>query len=227
MSSAVFIVDDDPGALESLRWLIEQAGLRVKAFRSSREFLEFYGPEETGCLLLDVRMPEIDGLAVQEILRGARFACRSSLFRRTVMCRRVRAPSVEGGRFSRKTGQRQSAAAAHRKAHLSAGTSSRKQRGQLFRRPLEPAHANRNRDFDAVDRGQEHQGDRPGEKGFRSDCLAASDEHFSKGRCGKSRRTGPCRYPVAASTRTTSIDCQLLRVACSRMRPGAGSRHAT
>ena len=65
----VFIVDDDPGALESLRWMIEQAGFRVKAFRSSREFLDSYRPEETGCLVLDVRMPEMDGLTLQETLR--------------------------------------------------------------------------------------------------------------------------------------------------------------
>ena len=68
-NSTVFVVDDDPGALESLRWMLEQADLRVKAFGSSREFLDSYRPEETGCLVLDVRMPEMDGLALQEALR--------------------------------------------------------------------------------------------------------------------------------------------------------------
>jgi FixJ family two-component response regulator len=67
-NSTVFVVDDDPGALESLRWMLEQADLRVKAFRSSREFLDSYRPEETGCLVLDVRMPEMDGLALQQVL---------------------------------------------------------------------------------------------------------------------------------------------------------------
>jgi FixJ family two-component response regulator len=65
----VFVVDDDPGALESLRWMLQQADFRVKAFRSSRAFLDSYRPEETGCLVLDVRMPEIDGLALQQTLR--------------------------------------------------------------------------------------------------------------------------------------------------------------
>ncbi len=67
--STVFVVDDDPGALESLRWMIEQADFRVQGFRSSREFLDAYRPGEAGCLVLDVRMPEIDGLALQQTLR--------------------------------------------------------------------------------------------------------------------------------------------------------------
>ncbi|MGA2502218.1 MAG: response regulator, partial [Tepidisphaeraceae bacterium] len=65
----VFVVDDDPGALESLRWMLEQADIRVKAFPSSQKFLDSYRAEETGCLVLDVRMPEMDGLALQQALR--------------------------------------------------------------------------------------------------------------------------------------------------------------
>ncbi len=64
----VFVVDDDPGALRSLCWLIQQADLPVRAFRSGREFLESYRPQEPGCLVLDVRMPELDGLEVQRRL---------------------------------------------------------------------------------------------------------------------------------------------------------------
>ena len=66
-------------ALGSLRSLIEQAGFRVKVFRSSIEFLDFYRPEETGCLVLDVPMPGIDGLKVQDILR-ARKICLPIIF---------------------------------------------------------------------------------------------------------------------------------------------------
>jgi two-component system, LuxR family, response regulator FixJ len=65
----VFVVDDDPGALRSLCWLIQQADLPVRAFRSGREFVESYSPQQTGCLVLDVRMPEMDGLEVQQCLR--------------------------------------------------------------------------------------------------------------------------------------------------------------
>jgi FixJ family two-component response regulator len=64
----IFVVDNDPGALRSLCWLIQQADLPVRAYRSGREFLESYRPEETGCLVLDVRMPEMDGLEVQQRL---------------------------------------------------------------------------------------------------------------------------------------------------------------
>jgi two-component system, LuxR family, response regulator FixJ len=64
----VFVVDDDPGALRSLCWLIQQADLPVRAFRSGREFLESYCSHEAGCLVLDVRMPELDGLEVQQRL---------------------------------------------------------------------------------------------------------------------------------------------------------------
>lgn len=64
----VFVVDDDPGALRSLCWLIQQADLPVRAFRSGREFLESYDPEDAGCLVLDVRMPELGGLEVQQRL---------------------------------------------------------------------------------------------------------------------------------------------------------------
>ena len=68
--SIVFVVDDDPGALRSLCWLIQEAGLPVRAFSSGREFLEAYrGREgEGGCLVVDVRMPEMDGLEVQRRL---------------------------------------------------------------------------------------------------------------------------------------------------------------
>jgi two-component system, LuxR family, response regulator FixJ len=70
----VFVVDDDPGALRSLCWLIQQADLPVRAFQSGREFLAAYDPHATGCLVLDVRMPDLDGLEIQQRLwdRGAR-----------------------------------------------------------------------------------------------------------------------------------------------------------
>ncbi len=64
----VFVVDDDAGALRSLCWLIEQSGLPVRAFPSGREFLDAYRGDEPGCLVLDVRMPDLGGLDVQQRL---------------------------------------------------------------------------------------------------------------------------------------------------------------
>jgi FixJ family two-component response regulator len=64
----VYVVDDDPGALRSLCWLIQQADLPVRAFHSGREFLDSYRGQDPGCLVLDVRMPEMGGLDIQERL---------------------------------------------------------------------------------------------------------------------------------------------------------------
>jgi FixJ family two-component response regulator len=64
----VFVVDDDPGALRSLCWLIEQADLPVRPFPSGQEFLDSYCKEDAGCLVLDVRMPEMGGLELQNRL---------------------------------------------------------------------------------------------------------------------------------------------------------------
>jgi FixJ family two-component response regulator len=67
----VFVVDDDPSVRRSLTNLIESAGYAVEGFASAREFLErdwYAGP---CCLVLDVRMPGLGGLDLQEALAGA------------------------------------------------------------------------------------------------------------------------------------------------------------
>lgn len=66
----VFVVDDDPAMRESLRWLIESVGLRVETFATGSEFLQHYHPARGGCLVLDVRMPGMSGLELQEKLRA-------------------------------------------------------------------------------------------------------------------------------------------------------------
>jgi two-component system response regulator TtrR len=65
---SVLVVDDDPGSLRSLCWLIQQADLPVRSFSSGREFLEAYRSGDGGCLVLDVRMPDMSGLEVQNRL---------------------------------------------------------------------------------------------------------------------------------------------------------------
>jgi FixJ family two-component response regulator len=65
---SVFVVDDDPAMRESLRWLIESIGLRVQTYATAREFLDRYDPASVGCLVLDVRMPGLSGLDLQDEL---------------------------------------------------------------------------------------------------------------------------------------------------------------
>ena len=69
----VFVVDDDPSFRDSLRWLLESMNLKVEAYASAEEFLRAHDPARPGCLLLDVRMPHLSGLQLQEMLaaRGA------------------------------------------------------------------------------------------------------------------------------------------------------------
>lgn len=72
-TETVFIVDDDNGMRSSLRALIKSIGLRAEPFASAQEFLDFYEPDWPGCLLLDIRMPDMDGMELQQELkrRGA------------------------------------------------------------------------------------------------------------------------------------------------------------
>jgi FixJ family two-component response regulator len=69
----VYIVDDDEGARNSLRFLLKSVGLAGATFASAQEFLASYSPEQPGCLVLDVRMPGMSGLELQQELnrRGA------------------------------------------------------------------------------------------------------------------------------------------------------------
>ena len=66
--SAVYLVDDDLFYRKSLRLFLEQEGLRVQDFDSATSFLEAYRPQSPGCLVLDVRMPEMSGLELQDCL---------------------------------------------------------------------------------------------------------------------------------------------------------------
>ncbi|NVK40103.1 MAG: response regulator transcription factor [Oceanospirillaceae bacterium] len=73
-NTTVYVVDDDPGMLESTQWLLESVGLRVQAFSDGRRFLDALDKPRGGCVILDVRMPGLGGLNVQEELqkRGVR-----------------------------------------------------------------------------------------------------------------------------------------------------------
>jgi FixJ family two-component response regulator len=69
--ATVFLVDDDDSLREALTWLIESVNLRVETFASAADFLEGFDPQRHGCLVVDIRMPGMSGLALQKQLREA------------------------------------------------------------------------------------------------------------------------------------------------------------
>jgi len=70
-AGTVFLVDDEAGMLKALKRLLEAEGFPVRAFTSAKSFLESYQPEEHSCLVLDVAMPELNGLELQQRLTHA------------------------------------------------------------------------------------------------------------------------------------------------------------
>jgi two-component system, LuxR family, response regulator FixJ len=66
--ATVYVVDDDSAMLDSVSLLLESADLNAKCYASAQEFLDAYSPHQPGCLVLDVRMPQISGLELQELL---------------------------------------------------------------------------------------------------------------------------------------------------------------
>lgn len=64
----IFIVDDDAAFSESLSALVASMGLKTKVFSSPIEYLEQFDPNATGVLVLDIRMPKMSGLSLQEKL---------------------------------------------------------------------------------------------------------------------------------------------------------------
>lgn len=72
-SSLVLVVDDDEAVRGSLKLLLKSAGLMARAYPSAAEFLAAHDDGQPGCLLLDVRMPGMSGLELQDELnrRGA------------------------------------------------------------------------------------------------------------------------------------------------------------
>ncbi len=65
----VFIVEDDAAVRDSLGLLLGLQGFRTQAFSCAEDFLRIYQPSWAGCVLLDVRMPGLSGLELQETLR--------------------------------------------------------------------------------------------------------------------------------------------------------------
>jgi FixJ family two-component response regulator len=64
----VFLVDDDEAVRKAISRLLRSAGIAVAVFKSPMEFLAQYNPAIPGCLVLDMAMPELDGLQLQTAL---------------------------------------------------------------------------------------------------------------------------------------------------------------
>lgn len=71
--STVFIIDDDEAVRDSLSWLMKSAGLHAQTFDSADGFLDGYEDERPGCLILDIRMPGMNGLELQSELKRRDF----------------------------------------------------------------------------------------------------------------------------------------------------------
>jgi len=69
----VMVVDDDSGVRNAMRILLKSVGIEATLYASAQEFLASYQPAQPGCLVLDIRMPGMSGLELQQQLnlRGA------------------------------------------------------------------------------------------------------------------------------------------------------------
>ena len=68
----VFVVDDDEAVRLAIQMLLKSVGLQAMSYASAVDFLDAYNPSQSGCLVLDLRMPGMSGLALQETLATRR-----------------------------------------------------------------------------------------------------------------------------------------------------------
>ena len=66
--AVIAVIDDDEAVRDSLGALLEAAGYRVQSFDAARKYLDAQATGRVGCLVVDIRMPDMDGLALQEEL---------------------------------------------------------------------------------------------------------------------------------------------------------------
>ncbi|MFA5240759.1 MAG: response regulator [Sulfuricella sp.] len=69
--ATVFVVDDDEAMRDSLHLLLESVNLNARPFASARDFMRSCDPKQQGCLLLDVKMPDMSGMALLETLKSS------------------------------------------------------------------------------------------------------------------------------------------------------------
>lgn len=72
MDSNVFVIDDDQAVRDSLGLLLKSMGQRARLFESAQAFLDQYSPDMKGCIVLDIRMPGMSGMELQQRLKAMR-----------------------------------------------------------------------------------------------------------------------------------------------------------
>jgi FixJ family two-component response regulator len=70
MESQVFVIDDDQAVRDSLGLLLKSMGTKARLFDSAQAFLDQYEPAMTGCIVLDIRMPGMSGMELQQRLKA-------------------------------------------------------------------------------------------------------------------------------------------------------------
>ncbi|MHA7916103.1 response regulator [Alloalcanivorax xenomutans] len=65
-TQTIHIIDDDADVRDSLQWLLESVGLQVHCYETALAFLERFQPGAGGCVVMDVRMPELSGINAQK-----------------------------------------------------------------------------------------------------------------------------------------------------------------
>jgi two-component system response regulator TtrR len=68
-SPTAYVVDDDEAIRTLWRWLMESNGIAVRTYATAMEFIEGYDPDTPGCLVLDLRLPGMSGLELQDYLK--------------------------------------------------------------------------------------------------------------------------------------------------------------
>jgi FixJ family two-component response regulator len=70
LDTLIYVVDDDQAMCESLSWLLQSMHWQVETYNNADSFLKHYDSNKLSCLILDVRMPGMSGLALQETLQN-------------------------------------------------------------------------------------------------------------------------------------------------------------
>jgi FixJ family two-component response regulator len=69
-AATVFVVDPDPATLSAVRGLVAMMGLRCETYTSGREFLDGYSDSVAGCVILELKIPEVGGVQIQRLLKS-------------------------------------------------------------------------------------------------------------------------------------------------------------